>query len=70
MACDAHHVRHWAEGGTTALANLVIVCRFHHTVLHSTPWQVAIDPDDDRPVFTPPPGRYRETTLRRRPLRE
>jgi hypothetical protein len=31
---DAHHVRHWADGGVTALANLVLLCRRHHRVVH------------------------------------
>ncbi len=25
--CDAHHVRHWADGGATRLDNLVLLCR-------------------------------------------
>ena len=25
--CDAHHVTHWADGGRTALDNLVLLCR-------------------------------------------
>ena len=25
--CDAHHVQHWADGGATALDNLVLLCR-------------------------------------------
>lgn len=32
--CDAHHVVHWADGGATALANLVLLCRRHHTLVH------------------------------------
>ena len=28
--CDAHHATHWADGGETALANLVLLCRPHH----------------------------------------
>ena len=28
--CDAHHVKHWADGGSTALENLVLLCRRHH----------------------------------------
>ncbi len=32
--CDAHHVRHWLDGGVTGLANLALVCRRHHTLLH------------------------------------
>src|SRR5439155_11644695 len=32
--CDAHHVTHWADGGQTALANLVLLCRPHHRLVH------------------------------------
>jgi Domain of unknown function (DUF222)/HNH endonuclease len=32
--CDAHHVRHWASGGETALGNLVLLCRHHHRAVH------------------------------------
>jgi len=32
--CDAHHVRHWADGGTTCLDNLVLLCRRHHRAVH------------------------------------
>lgn len=33
--CDAHHVVHWADGGPTALANLVLLCRRHHRMVHA-----------------------------------
>jgi len=32
--CDAHHVRHWADGGRTAIDNLVLLCRPHHRAIH------------------------------------
>ncbi len=32
--CDAHHVRHWADGGRTRLDNLVLLCRRHHRAVH------------------------------------
>jgi hypothetical protein len=32
--CDAHHVIHWADGGVTALRNLVLLCRRHHRLVH------------------------------------
>jgi len=32
--CDAHHRKHWALGGDTALHNLILLCAFHHTRLH------------------------------------
>jgi Domain of unknown function (DUF222)/HNH endonuclease len=32
---DAHHVKHWADGGETKLSNLVTLCRAHHRMVHS-----------------------------------
>jgi hypothetical protein len=32
--CDAHHVRHWADGGPTDLDNLCLLCRYHHRLVH------------------------------------
>jgi hypothetical protein len=49
---DAHHIQHWADGGVTALGNLVLLCTHHHDVIHHTDWTVTIT--DGRPVFTPP----------------
>jgi hypothetical protein len=38
---DAHHIQHWAHGGATAIDNLVLLCRFHHRLLHEGGYQVA-----------------------------
>jgi hypothetical protein len=32
--CDAHHIAHWADGGATRLDNLLLLCRFHHRLVH------------------------------------
>ena len=32
--CDAHHIIHWIDGGVTALINLILLCRKHHTAIH------------------------------------
>jgi hypothetical protein len=37
---DAHHVRHWADGGDTKLDNLVLLCRFHHRLVHEEGYRV------------------------------
>jgi hypothetical protein len=55
IACDAHHLRHWADGGVTALDNLVLLCRAHHTVIHTSAWQVRLSSHDRHPEFKPPP---------------
>jgi hypothetical protein len=47
--CDAHHVRHWADEGSTALANLILLCRRHHRLVHQG---FGIAMNDGRPVFT------------------
>ena len=40
--CDAHHVRHWADGGATRLDNLVLLCRRHHRAVHEEGLTVAL----------------------------
>ena len=50
---DAHHVRHWADGGETGLSNLVLLCRPHHRVIHRG-FRVAMV--DGRPEFRRPDG--------------
>ncbi|MFB9233933.1 DUF222 domain-containing protein [Plantactinospora siamensis] len=50
---DAHHIRSWADGGDTALHNAVLLCRYHHTVIHRGHWQVRLAPDG-HPDFIPP----------------
>jgi hypothetical protein len=32
--CDVHHLEHWADGGTTDLDNLCLLCRRHHRMVH------------------------------------
>jgi hypothetical protein len=42
----AHHIWHWGRGGPTDLDNLVLVCTFHHKLLHEYGWQVELDSRD------------------------
>jgi hypothetical protein len=38
---DAHHIRHWANGGQTNLANLISFCKGHHRLVHEKDYIIA-----------------------------
>jgi hypothetical protein len=38
--CDAHHLKHWADGGETSLDNTILLCRFHHRLVHEEGFQL------------------------------
>jgi uncharacterized protein (DUF1684 family) len=58
---DAHHVCHWADGGETKLDNLVLLCRYHHRLVHEGGHKVEMNAAGE-PMFmtadgeTIPPG--------------
>jgi uncharacterized protein DUF222 len=52
--CDAHHIRHWADGGETNLSNLLLMCRPHHRLVHEGGFGLGMV--DGRPVFRRPDG--------------
>jgi hypothetical protein len=37
---EAHHVRHWAQGGPTTLSNLALLCRRHHRAVHEEGYRI------------------------------
>ena len=53
---DGHHVVHWADGGETALENLVLLCRRHHRAVHEEGFRVTLDAAG-KVAFTRPDGR-------------
>jgi hypothetical protein len=53
--CDAHHVVHWADGGVTALGNLVLLCRRHHRMVHGSDG-FGLSMENGEPVFRRPDG--------------
>jgi hypothetical protein len=32
--CDVHHLQSWIDDGKTRLPNLVLLCRYHHSLVH------------------------------------
>jgi hypothetical protein len=52
---DAHHIKHWADGGHTDIDNLVQLCRHHHRLLHEGGF--SIHRTKAGRIFTAPNGR-------------
>lgn len=48
----AHHVVYWSAGGGTDLANLVLVCSRHHTLIHRQGFVLRLDEDRHLTVLT------------------
>ena len=38
---EAHHIVWWTKGGRTDLDNLLLICSFHHKLVHEYGWSVA-----------------------------
>jgi hypothetical protein len=51
--CDAHHVNHWNQGGTTDIAHLALLCRYHHGVTHRHGWTMTTQPNQTFTWTTP-----------------
>ena len=43
LRTHAHHIIPWAEGGETAMNNLVLLCPLHHRAVHEGGWQAEVD---------------------------
>jgi len=52
---DAHHLRSWADGGSTAIDNGALPCAAHHTMLHEGHWTLHRGADG-RYTMTHPDG--------------
>jgi hypothetical protein len=60
---EAHHIVPWEFGGPTDLDNLVLICSFHHKLVHEHGWMVSLKPDGttewrgpDRTTYIPGPA--------------
>jgi len=52
---NAHHMVHWGQGGTTDVANLVLLCYRHHWMIHEGGWQLARDEGGHMLAVAPTP---------------
>ena len=55
--CHAHHIIDWRDGGPTDLSNLVLLCAYHHRMVHLGRATITTHPDQ--------PGRHLATPTRR-----
>ena len=49
---EAHHITEWARGGTTDLAEGILLCQHHHLMIHNNGWQITREHADY--YVTPP----------------
>ena len=70
---EAHHVKHWADGGETSLRNTLLLCRRHHRAVHEGRIKVSVNGDGTVLFFTPKgrtlvdaPKRVERTEARKR----
>jgi len=67
--CEAHHAVPWKKGGPTDVANGILLCRFHHMMVHNNGWTIrppgaSPNIEETRWLMHPPPG----DTLNRHPV--
>ena len=63
----AHHLTHWLHGGETSLKNLVMLCTFHHHLVHEGGWSVSMSAEGAF-IFCSPFGELLEREPRRESL--
>ena len=60
--CDAHHIRTWLNGGETDIDNLILLCSYHHHLIHRHNCDTKLLPDNTFTITLP-----NNTTLTSRP---
>jgi hypothetical protein len=69
---EAHHIIPWAKGGRTDLANGILLCKFHHLLVHNNGWEIyrigtdyyLVPPKDVDPQQRPRPMPSKSAALR------
>jgi hypothetical protein len=56
---NAHHIVWWSRGGATDLDNLLLICGFHHRLIHEHGWTVERADDGRVRWFRADGSRYR-----------
>jgi hypothetical protein len=53
---DGHHLEHWARGGPTTMANVVLLCRPHHRMVHEEGYHLQKLPTGRWRLLAPTPS--------------
>jgi hypothetical protein len=69
---EAHHIIPWAKGGRTDLANGILLCKFHHLLIHNNGWEIyrvgtdyfLVPPKDVDPTQRPRPMPSKSAAMR------
>lgn len=55
-----HHIKRWKPDGPTDLPNLVLLCDFHHNLIHSNGWSMTGNANEEL-TFVGPSGRIMQS---------
>jgi hypothetical protein len=69
---EAHHIIPWSKGGRTDLANGILLCKFHHLLIHNNGWEIfsvgtdyyLVPPKDVDPTQRPRPMPSKSAAVR------
>jgi hypothetical protein len=69
---EAHHIIPWSKGGRTDLANGIMLCKFHHLLIHNNRWEIyrvgtdyyLVPPKDVDPTQRPRPMPSKSAAIR------
>jgi hypothetical protein len=53
---NVHHIVAWKPGGRTDLPNLVLLCSYHHGVVHRNGWTMSGDANEELTIVSPTGG--------------
>ena len=64
---QVHHIQFWSRGGRTELDNLVLICAFHHKLVHEMGWSLRRQANGSLEWLRPGGERYRAGPLAPQP---
>jgi hypothetical protein len=56
---QVHHIEFWRDGGATDLDNLVLICSWHHKLVHEYSWWIKGSAESELRWYRPGGARYR-----------